>query len=57
VKTNVAPCETAFELTYKAQLGKHLIIQPDLQYNINPCMTLEHDNALAGLVRVHWALN
>lgn len=56
-KEDFAPCETAFELTYRVQLVKHLDIQPDLQYVLNPGMTLANDNAFAGLIRIHWSLN
>ncbi len=44
--------ETAIELSYKAQLGEHFFIQPDLQYIINPAGTEEViANAFVGILR------
>ena len=45
--------ETALELSYKLQLHKHLSIQPNIQYIINPGNSEEAiDNALVGILRV-----
>lgn len=39
--------ETAIELTYKAQMGKYIFLQPDLQYIINPSGTsVKTNNAI-----------
>lgn len=48
-----ARCETALELTYKAYLGHHLFIQPDMQYIIHPAGTdLALPNVWAALLRM-----
>lgn len=52
-----AVCETTLELTYKTNIMKNLVIQPDLQYIINPGIDTGYDNALAALLRIHWSLN
>jgi len=43
--------ETAIELTYQARVRPWLIIQPDLQYVINPSMDRRLDNALVAGIR------
>lgn len=43
--------ETAIELTYRAELLPWLVVQPDLQYIINPSMDPSLDNALVAMVR------
>jgi len=50
-------CETAIELTYKYQLARQLIVQPDLQYIIHPGMKSSIDNAFAGIFRIKWTIN
>ena len=51
-KTSISGNETAIELSYKALLGDHVFIQPDLQYIINPAGTEEVlDNAFVGILR------
>lgn len=37
--------ETAFELTYQAQINDYLIVQPDLQYIVNPGVDNQINNA------------
>lgn len=45
--------ETAIELSYKMKLHKHLTIQPNIQYIINPGDSPELiDNALVGILRI-----
>ena len=43
--------ETAIELSYKIQLSDYLSIQPDIQYILNPGVTVDIDNALVVLIR------
>jgi len=50
-------CETAIELTYTHHLSDQLVIQPDIQYILNPGMKHRHNNCLVGLVRVNWIYN
>jgi porin len=38
--------ETAWELTYRAQINQHFFLQPDIQYVQNPSFSAELDNAL-----------
>ena len=57
VQEDCAVCETTLELTYKTNIMKNLVIQPDLQYIIHPGIDTGYDNALAGLLRIHWSLN
>jgi porin len=38
--------ETALELTYRARLSDWLVVQPDLQYIVNPGVDPDIDNAL-----------
>lgn len=47
-------CETAIELTYKHHLGEHLVVQPDLQYILNPGMKTATQNCLVGMIRMNW---
>jgi porin len=44
--------ETAMELTYFAQLGPGLSVQPDVQYVIHPGGTLANRNALVPGIRI-----
>ena len=44
--------ETAIEMTYLYQISKNFLLQPDIQYIINPAGTGERlDNCLAGILR------
>lgn len=44
--------ETAIELTYRSNITRHISVQPDIQYIINPSGTgTETPNALAGTLR------
>jgi porin len=43
--------EVSFELTYLAQLGAHLAVQPDLQFVMNPNTDPRIKNALAFILR------
>ena len=38
--------ETAWEMTYRAQINEHLLLQPDIQYVQNPSASAELDDAL-----------
>lgn len=38
--------ETTWEMTYRAQISEHLVLQPDIQYVQNPSVSKELDNAL-----------
>ncbi|MFW5872404.1 MAG: carbohydrate porin [bacterium] len=46
--------ETMFEATAKIALSNAIILQPDIQYIINPSGT--YDNALTGIMRVYFNL-
>ena len=48
--------EVAFEITYLAQFGAHLAVQPDLQYVINPNTDPRIKNAVAFILRFELAL-
>lgn len=49
--------EVALELTYQYPLTKVLVIQPDMQYIVNPAGADEKiDNCLAGFLRLHLSL-
>jgi porin len=48
--------EVAFELTYLAQFGAHLAVQPDLQFVLNPNTNPKIKNALAFFLRFEIAL-
>lgn len=45
--------ETAIEITYKASINDHIIIQPDLQYIINPGADVGLSNAMVGIIRTY----
>ncbi len=47
----VTGTETALELTYLFQIGKHLALQPDLQYVLRPGTDPTRKNALAAALR------
>jgi porin len=47
----VTGTETALELTYLLQVGKHLALQPDLQYVLHPGTDPRRKNALAVALR------
>ncbi len=47
----VSPAETAFEVTYSAQLASWLSVQPDVQYVISPNTDPHVRNATVGQVR------
>jgi porin len=49
--------ETALEFTYKHHLTDELVVQPDLQYIIQPGMQTSTDNSVIGMLRLHWAYN
>ena len=38
--------ETAWEMTYRAQINEHLVLQPDIQYVQNPSVSIAFDDAL-----------
>ncbi len=40
------PRETAWEVTYRAQINQHFFLQPDIQYVQNPSFSTELDDAL-----------
>jgi porin len=46
------PSETTFELSYKAILFKHIFLQPDFQYIINPGIEPIVENACVALLRI-----
>ena len=47
----VARTETAVELTYLVQIGKHLALQPDFQYVMRPGTDPTRRDALAVALR------
>ena len=47
----VTGTETAVELTYLLQVGKHLALQPDLQYVMHPGTNPTRKAALAAALR------
>lgn len=47
--------EVAIELTYRAEINDYLVIQPDLQYVINPGLAPELDNAFVAGLRLELA--
>lgn len=49
--------ETVYELTYRATISKHLFIQPDLQYIVNPNARVDLKDSLIGFVRIQMQLN
>jgi len=46
VGVGAARRETAWEITYRAQLTEHLVLQPNFQYVRNPSVPIELDDAL-----------
>jgi porin len=50
-----AAAETAFELTWRVPLGEHIVLQPDLQYVIDPDTDPAIDDALVVMLRVELA--
>jgi len=48
--------EVTLELTYLAQLGSHLAVQPDLQFVMNPNTDPRITNAVAFLLRFELSL-
>ena len=48
--------EVTIELTYLAQVGAHLAIQPDLQFVINPNTDPRIKNAVAFILRFEISL-
>ena len=53
VRTTAA--ETALELTWRVPLGEHLVLQPDLQYVIDPDTDPSIENAFVAMLRVEVA--
>ena len=47
--------ETALELTWRVPLGEHLVLQPDLQYVIDPDTDPTIDDAFVAMLRVEVA--
>ncbi|HQU16988.1 MAG: carbohydrate porin [Gammaproteobacteria bacterium] len=47
-----ARAETSYEVTYAAQLGPRIYLQPDLQYVVHPSGV--YPNALVGILRIHF---
>ena len=47
--------ETVIELSLKKKLMKHIALQPDIQYIVNPSGV--YTNALIGILRLHISLN
>lgn len=45
--------ETAIELMYRCHLTENIMIQPEIQYIINPGATKLLKNSLVGLLRIH----
>lgn len=43
--------ETAYEITYAAQLSEHVTLQPDLQYIHRP--SGYYPDAIVGILRLH----
>jgi porin len=52
--TDVDHTETAIEFTYRAEIKPWFILQPDVQYIINPSMDPSLRNALQVGVRLEW---
>jgi porin len=52
--TDVEHTETAIEFTYRTEIKSWLILQPDVQYIINPGMDPSLRNALQVGVRLEW---
>jgi porin len=49
--------ETAIELTWRVPLGEHVVLQPDLQYVIDPDTDPTIDDALVAMLRVEIAFD
>jgi porin len=43
--------ETAWEITYRAQINEHLVLQPDIQYVQNPSVSMDLRDALVFGIR------
>ncbi|HET9693971.1 MAG TPA: carbohydrate porin [Steroidobacteraceae bacterium] len=50
--TVTTAAETALELTWRVPLGEHVVLQPDLQYVIDPDSNPAIDDALVAMLRV-----
>ena len=48
--------ETIYELTYSIPVNKWLMIQPDLQYVLQPGMNVNNKNAVVGIIRAEITL-
>lgn len=55
--TGGEPREVALEITYRMPLGERLVVQPDLQYVIDPGLDPTLDDALSLGLRVELTLN
>lgn len=53
VRRQPAAAETVWELTYSAALGRHLYLQPDLQYIVHPGGRTTVGDATVAAVRLH----
>lgn len=45
--------ETTIEVCYAIPVGRNIVLQPDIQYIINPSASTDQDNAVAGLMRIY----
>lgn len=52
----VTSAETAFELTWRVPVGEHLVLQPDVQYVVEPDSNPAIDDALVFILRVELSL-
>jgi carbohydrate-selective porin OprB len=52
----VTPGEQAYELTWRVPVGDHLVLQPDVQYVVDPDSNPALDDALVFILRVELAL-
>ena len=50
-----AAAETAIELTWRVPLGEHVVLQPDLQYVVDPDTDPAIDDAFVAMLRVELA--
>lgn len=48
--------ETVWELSYRAMLNDHFVLQPDVQWVVSPAATDSIGDALVFTLRVEWAL-
>jgi porin len=48
--------ETVVELTYRAQISRFFVLQPDVQWVVNPGMNPELADALVFGLRAHLSL-